>query len=47
MGPEKVCVRCPVIPDFTDEEDREQGIARLLSEIHPALRVERFTYIRR
>ena len=46
VGPEKVRIRYPLIPEFNNEEMREAGIATLRRTIHPVLTIEKFTYLK-
>lgn len=46
VGPEKVRVRYPLMPEFNNEEMREAGIATLRRKIHPDLTIEKFTYLK-
>lgn len=46
VGPEKVLIRYPLIPEFNNEEMREVGISTLRRIIHPKLAIETFTYLK-
>lgn len=46
VGVDRVCVRYPVIPEYSTIKNREEGIRSLLSNIHPELQIERFEYIK-
>lgn len=46
VGVERICVRYPLIPDFSSEQNRKNGITTLRSEIHENLRIEEFAYIK-
>lgn len=46
VGVDRICVRFPIIPDFSLEQDRQEGITALRSKIHEDLQIEEFTYIK-
>ena len=46
VGPEKVRIRYPLIPEFNNDEIRNKGIAVLKKTIHPDLSIEKFTYLK-
>lgn len=45
VGKEKVCVRYPVIPGYTTEQDRERGMDCLRKMFSPEIRFEEFEYL--
>ncbi len=46
VGPEKVCVRIPLIPDYNTTEHQYKSMEYVLREIHSDLQIDFFEYIK-
>ena len=46
VGVDKICVRYPIIPGYSTEQNRQDGIHTLRNEINKDLLIEEFDYIK-